>query len=357
MPPHRALGPSTRAVHAGLPEPVQGEPFLPGPVLGAAFHWSGEAGPGAYARDHQPTVARFEAALGSLDGGDCVAFAAGNAATAALLDGLEAGQRLVAPADGYPAVRQWARERLAVRGVDCVLVPSRTDAYLEAVEGADLVWVETPANPRLGVVDVGAVAGAAHGLVVVDNTVCTPAGQQPLALGADVAMCSATKALSGHSDLLLGAATVRDPDLAATLRLRRSRAGTVPGAFDAWLAHRSLATLALRLERQCATAAAVAALLRERGVPGVAHPDHPQMRLAGPLVGFTLPDAASAERFLAACELVAEATSFGGVHSTAERRARWGTDDVPEGFVRLSCGIEDPGDLLADVAQALDAAV
>jgi cystathionine gamma-lyase len=342
-------GPSTRAVGAGLPAAAQGEPFLPGPVLASSFHWSGEAAPAAYARDHHPTVALLEDALGALDGGESVVFASGNAATAALLDGLEPGQRLVAPVDGYPAVRQWAAERLEPRGVRCELVASSTDAFVAAAPGADLVWVETPSNPRLDVVDVAAVAAARTGLLVVDNTVCTPLGQQPLTLGADVAMCSGTKALTGHSDLLLGVLSVRDTELAARLRTRRSRSGSVPGAFEAWLAHRSLPTLALRLERQSANAAAVAALLRARGIADVVHPG------VGPLVGFTLASAQAAQRFLAACTLVAEATSFGGVHSTAERRGRWGTDAVGEGFVRFSCGIEDTADLVADVARALDA--
>ena len=349
----RAKGDSTRSVHAGLPAAEQGEPFLPGPVLASSFHWSGEAGPQGYARDHHPTVARLEAALGELDGGESVVFASGNAATAALLDGLEAGMRLVAPADGYPAVRQWVKERLIPRGIECALVPSDTRSFVDASLEADLVWVETPANPRLDVVDVRALRAAFGGLLVVDNTVCTPLGQRPLELGADVAMCSGTKALTGHSDVLLGVLSCRDPELAARLRVRRSRSGSVPGAFEAWLAHRSLPTLALRLERQSANAAAVAALLRERGVEDVVHPTHEQMRLSGPLVGFTLASAEAAERFLAGCALVADATSFGGVHSTAERRGRWGTDAVEPGFIRFSCGIEDTADLLADVEQAL----
>ena len=172
--------------------------------------------------------------------------------------------------------------------------------------------------------------------------------------------------MSGHSDLLLGAVAVRDGDLAAGLRRWRSQSGAVPGPFEAWLAHRSLATLGLRLERQSATALALARRLRERGdVAGLRHPgleDDPshavarrQMALWGPLVSFALPTAGHAQAFLDACALVAEATSFGGVHSTAERRARWGTDAVAEGFIRFSAGCEDTADLVADVDQALDA--
>jgi cystathionine gamma-lyase len=248
--------------------------------------------------------------------------------------------------------------------VETRLVRTDTDAILAAVEGAALVFVETPSNPRLDLCDVAAVAEAAHAagaLLAVDNTVCTPLGQQPLALGADLAMLSGTKSLCGHSDVLLGAVSARDPERVAALCAWRSQSGAIPGGFDAWLVHRSIATLGLRLERSSANAAALAALLESReDVLEVVHPRgalaQRQMAFTGPLVGFTLASAAHAQAFLDACELVAEATSFGGVHSTAERRARWGTDAVPEGFIRFSAGCEEEADLLADVEQALDAA-
>ena len=181
-------------------------------------------------------------------------------------------------------------------------------------------------------------------------------------------MLSATKSLGGHSDLLLGAVSTRDEALAADLRRWRTRAGAIPGPFEAWLLHRSLATLELRLKRQCANSLALAHFLkRRREVADVRHPGldgHPghsaaarQMRHFGALVGFALPSAATAQRFLGGLELVAEATSFGGVHSTAERRGRWGTDAVGDGFIRFSAGCEDEADLVADVAQALAHAV
>jgi cystathionine gamma-lyase len=210
---------------------------------------------------------------------------------------------------------------------------------------------------------VAEAANAAGALLAVDNTLATPLGMQPLALGAALAVTSATKLLAGHSDLLLGVVSVRDGAIAARLRDVRSRTGAIPGPFEAWLAHRSLATLALRVERTGANALALARALREReDVIDVRHPglDDPvaaaQMRAFGPLVCFTLRSAAAADAFLAASALVTEATSFGGVETTAERRARWGTDDVPEGFVRLSAGCEDTEDLVADVLAALDAA-
>jgi cystathionine gamma-lyase len=165
--------------------------------------------------------------------------------------------------------------------------------------------------------------------------------------------------------VVLGAVAVRDPEWAAALRGHRSQGGAIAGPFEAWLLQRSLPTLALRLERQSGNALALARMLRGRAdVADVRHPgleDHPQhalaarqMRHAGPLVCFTLESAGRAQAFLGALELVAEATSFGGVHSTAERRARWGTDDVAEGFIRFSAGCEDSADLLADVERALE---
>jgi cystathionine gamma-lyase len=360
-------------VRAGLGPAAQGEPLLAGPVLAAPYHLQGaaDASPYGYGRDANPTWTRLEAALGELEGGaEAVAFASGMAAmSSVLLARLERGDVLVASGDGYPGVRQLAAEYLTPRGVEVRLVPTDTQAVLAAAPGAALVWVETPANPGLEVCDVPAVAAvarAAGALLAVDNTLATPLGQRPLDLGADFSMLSATKALGGHSDLLLGAVSVRDAGMAADLRRWRTRAGAIPGPFEAWLLHRSLATLELRLERQSSNALALARFLRDRPeVSDVRHPGldgHPghdaavrQMRRFGALVGFSLESAEQAQAFLGALELVAEATSFGGVHSTAERRARWGTDAVSEGFIRFSAGCEDEADLLADVERALAA--
>ncbi len=368
------LGPSTRAVHAGLPAPAQGRPFLPGPVLAAPYHLIGpkDASAHGYARDANPTVEALEAAIGELEGGHCVAYPAGMAAIeAALAAVLRPGGVLVAPADGYPGIRLLAEERWRPLGVETRLVPTDTAAVLGALDGATLVWLETPSNPRLDVCDIRRVAEAAHArgaLVVVDNTLATPLGQRALDLGADGSMVAGTKALAGHADLLLGSLTVRDPEWAARLRAARSRVGAVPGPFEAWLAHRSLPTLALRLERQNASALALARLLAARDdvselrYPGL--PGDPSFPVAsaqmtggfGPVLGFDVGAEGRAQAFLASLRLVAEATSFGGNHTTAERRARWGTDAVSEGFVRLSAGLEDPADLIADIVGALDAA-
>lgn len=355
----------TRAVQAGLPAPRDGEPLLPGPELAAPFHLAGPADASAhgYARYANRSWERLEAGIGSLEGGEALVFPSGMAAMAALLFGLGRGDVLVAVEDGYPGVRQLA-VRLAQRGVDVRFVPTDTAALVAACEGTRLVWIETPSNPGLEVCDIAAVAAgarAAGALLAVDNTLATPLGQRPLELGAGVSMASATKALSGHSDLLLGYLATRDTALLAELRSWRDQTGAIAGPFEAWLAHRSLATADVRLERQSHNAHALAALLADHPVAAdVRHPSfhqvaRDQMRRFGPLVCFTLPDADAAQRFLEAAELVAEATSFGGVHTTAERRARWGTDAVAEGFVRLSAGIEDTRDLLDDVRRALDA--
>jgi cystathionine gamma-lyase len=203
--------------------------------------------------------------------------------------------------------------------------------------------------------------------VGVDNTFATPLAQRPLELGADFSMASASKYLSGHADLILGYVAAREPAGAEQLVHWRIEAGSVPGPFEAWLAHRSLATLDVRLERACSTAHALAERLAARddleGVryPGLeSDPSHEiakkQMSRFGTVVCFTLEGAERAERFLSACRLVNEATSFGGVHSSAERRARWGGDAIAEGFIRMNVGCEHPDDLIADVEQALEAA-
>ena len=253
-------GPNTRAIHAGVPPGEQGEPLLPGPVLAAPYHLRGDkdAAPYGYGRDENPSWTHLERALGELDGGESTVFASGMAAvTAVLFTVLKSGDVLVACGDGYPGIRGLARERLEPLGVETRLVP--TTEIADAAEGASLVWLETPSNPRLDVVDIAAAAEAAHAagaLLAVDNTVCTPLGQQPLAHGADFAMLSGTKSLCGHSDVLLGAVSVRDGSLAEGLRRWRTLSGAIAGGFEAWLAHRSLATLGLRLERSSANAAA-----------------------------------------------------------------------------------------------------
>ncbi|MEJ7718391.1 MAG: cystathionine gamma-lyase [Thermoleophilaceae bacterium] len=372
-------GPSTRAVHAGLPPGTEGEPFLPGPTFAAPFHLAGDPNrsPHVYGRYGNPTWTAYERALGELEGGEAVLFGSGMAAASAvLLTTVAPGDVLVVPSDAYMGLRGLVDSHLHPRGVEVRALPTAGGALERAcldgatLDGATLVWLESPTNPGLDVIDVAAVADAAHArgaLVAVDDTLATPLLQRPLELGADYSVTSDTKAMTGHADLVLGHVAARDPARAQTLREWRTLAGAIAGPFEAWLAHRSLSTLALRLARQQENALALAtALLGRPEVSDVRYPglpDDPAHRLAtrqmagfGPVLTFALPDGARAERFLAELRIVAEATSFGGVHSTAERRGRWGGDEVPEGLIRFSAGCEDPEDLLADVLGALEAA-
>jgi cystathionine gamma-lyase len=367
-------GDGTRAVRAGLPEPVKYEPTLPGPVFAAHFHLPGEAtGPYKYGRDENPTWTHLERAVGELeapgrDDVETLVFASGMAAISSVLfSQLRAGDVAVLPDDGYQ-VLPLVREQLEAYGIEVRTAPTGGDAQLDLLDGAKLLWIETPSNPGLDVCDVRRLADAAHArgaLVAVDNTLASPLGQHPLELGADFSVASGTKQLTGHGDVLLGYVAGTDAAAMGAVRRWRKVVGAIPGPMEAWLAHRSIATLQLRVDRQNATALILAKTLRERAdVTGLRYPGLPddpsykiasqQMRRYGCVVSFTLPTRARAERFLDALRLVDDATSFGGVRSTAERRGRWGGDAVPEGFVRLSVGAEDPEDLVADVLRALD---
>jgi cystathionine gamma-lyase len=365
-------GDGTAAVHAGLPDPVPGEPFLPGPVFAAPYHLPADGPDPArdvYARESNPTLGRYEAALGVLERGEALVFASGMAAVSAvLLEVLRPGDAVVMPADGYYVTRVLGREVLADRGVEVREVPTAGRYDGSVLDGARLVLLETPANPGLDVCDLGVVVPAAHAagaLVAVDNTTATPLGQRPLDWDADFSISSDTKAMTGHSDLLLGHVAVRDPALRARLLAWRTRTGALPGPFETWLAHRSLGTLDLRLGRQAENALALSAALvahpavRELRYPG--RPEDPaypvasrQMRRFGGVLSFTLPSAVAVERFVRASRLVAAATSFGGLHSSVDRRAQWGGDEVAPGFVRMSAGCEDTEDLVADVLAALE---
>lgn len=374
---NHSWGDGTRSVRAGEGSPVAGAPLRPSPVFAAPFHladlppWAG--GADAYARTEQPTLREFEAAVGELDGGRCLSFATGMAAlTAAVLSCTASGDRVVLPSDGYYTTRLLAAEELRRFGIAVEYVPTPDiGAFADGggLEGVRLVLLETPSNPLLDVCGIAAVARAARAsgtLVAVDNTTATPLGQRPLALGADMTVGSDTKALTGHSDLLLGHVSVVDDDLHARVKGFRDRTGSTPGPFEAWLGHRSMSTLDLRLARQAANAAAVVEVLAASpAVSGVRWPWRPedpsaalaatQMLRPNGVVSAELADEAAVGRLLAGTRLWTAATSFGGVHSTIDRRAQWGGDAVPPGFVRLSCGIEDTADLVADLSVALAA--
>lgn len=364
-------GDGTRSVRAGDAPPVPGTPLRPSPVFAAPFHL-GDPQADSYARTGQPTLRALEEAVGELDRGRCLAFATGMAAvSAALLACAGSGDRVVLPSDGYYATRLLASDELARFGVRPEYVPTLEIAEVAArgdLEGTRLVLLETPSNPQLDVCDIAAVASAARAagaVLAVDNTTATPLGQCPLDLGAHLTIGSDTKALTGHSDLLLGHVSTRDDELHARLKSWRDHTGAVPGPFEAWLAHRSMSTLDLRLARQGQNAAAVAELLA--GHPAVHMVRWPwlagdssaelaarQMLRPNGVVSAEFASEDAVRRLLAASRLWVAATSFGGVHSSADRRAQWGGDAVPGGFVRFSCGIEDSADLVADLTAALD---
>lgn len=365
---------ATRVIRAGLPAVAQSKPFLPGPTFAGTYHLSGEPASAAYTygRYHNPTWTAYEQAITELErGSSTVVFSSGMAAVAATLGiTLKAGDILVMPSDAYYTARMLVNNFFTTLGVEVRLAPTAGNAQREYLPGAKLLWLESPSNPGLDVCDIALLVEAAHTagtLVVVDNTTPTCLGQQPLVLGADFSLSSDTKATTGHSDLVLGHVSVRDTSWAEKLRTWRTQMGAAPGPMEVWLAHRSLATLDVRLERQCKNALAIAEVLAARtdvhglrypGLPG--DPAYPiasrQMKFYGPVVSFALASRELAEGFLKSCELVVEATSFGGMQTTAERRARWGGDKVPEGFIRLSVGCENAQDLIADLQQALDKA-
>jgi cystathionine gamma-lyase len=349
-------GDGTRVVHST--PAVRGEPFLAGPVFASAYHLGGAD---TYGRAHNPTWRALEVALGELDGGTTVLFPSGMAAISTLLRVVLApGDVVVLPSDGYYLTRTLAAE-LPVKVVE---VP--TAGPYPSFEGVRWVLLESPSTPGLDVCDIAALVEAAHAagaLVAVDNTTATPLGQQPLLLGADAVVSSDTKAVAGHSDVLLGHVSTADPALAERVRAARTTGGAIPGPFEAWLAHRGLGTLDLRLSRQAANAAALYEVLdghpavsglRWPGAPG--DPAHEvasrQMRRFGGVLTFVLADERAVASFLERSRLVFASTSFGGLHTSLDRRAQWG-DPVPEGLVRLSAGCEDTADLVEDVLRSL----
>jgi cystathionine gamma-lyase len=361
-------GDSTRSVRAVSSQAVPGEPVAPIPVPVSAYHLSADEGsePDTYGRSSNPTWRQLESALAQLEGAaSALAFGSGMAAITATLRVLVGpGSVLVVPADGYNQVRRYAAEYFAPLGVT---VREATCAQIcDAAVGADVVLAETPANPGLEVADLHRLASICRregARLVVDNTTATPLGQQPLSLGADLVVASATKALSGHSDLLAGYVAGSRPDLMAAVERERLLSGPILGAFEAWLVLRSLGSAGLRFDRQCQNALALATALRThpavRAVRYPGLPDDPsypvavtQMRRFGGLVSIELADAAGVHALVERSELLVAATSFGGIHTSVDRRARWG-DPVGDGFARISLGIEDTDDVVADIERAL----
>jgi cystathionine gamma-synthase len=379
---HDRMGFATRAIHAGFrPDPATGAVNAP-IYASSTFAQDGVGGLRGgfeYARTGNPTRAALEAVLAAVEEGRFGrAFSSGMAATdCALRAVLRPGDHIVIPDDAYGGTfrlidkvfRQWGVEHTAVHLADL-------DAVRAAItERTRMIWVETPTNPLLSIADIAAIAEIGHGAgltVLVDNTFASPALQQPLTLGADIVLHSTTKYIGGHSDVVGGALVTNNEELDAAFAFLQNGAGAVPGPFDAYLTMRGLKTLELRMHRHCDNAALVATfLLGHPAVSSVLYPglpDHPghavaarQMRGFGGMVSVRMKGGLEAAReFCSRTEIFILAESLGGVESLIEHPGAMthastaGSQlEVPEDLVRLSVGIEDSTDLLADLRQAL----
>lgn len=373
------LDPATFVVTAGRPPRAQGSPVNVPVTFTSTYFSTGVPAPGEplYARIDNATWHPFEESLGALEGagGPALLFASGMAAIATAMSVVPARGRLVMARHSYQVALQYAHELADRLDVTVELVDIDDTRAVEAAlaPGADLLWVESPTNPMLEVADLPALVAAAHrsgALVGVDNTFATPLGQRPLTLGADLVVHSVTKALAGHSDVVLGALATREPALRERMHAYRTLHGNIAGPMEAWLALRGLRTLALRVERSQANALELAhrlaahplvAAVRFPGLPG--DPGHEraaaQMTGFGSLLGVRpVGGAAAADAVAEAVQLWVPATSLGGVESTLERRRRFATESrtVPEDLLRLSVGIESVEDLWTDLDAALHAA-
>ena len=370
----------TRAIHAGQePDPATGAVITP--IYQTSTYVQEQVGVHKgydYSRVANPTRTALEAALASLEGAEHgIAFSSGLGATTTLMHLVDPGERVVLIADVYGGVYRMTSQIYEPKGYRFTYVPAAEfDEHLPAHLGDDtrLVWIETPSNPLLNVVDIRRAADAAHAagaILAVDNTFASPYLQQPLELGADVVVHSTTKYLGGHSDVIGGAVLTSDPGLAERLRFLQKSLGAVPGPFDAWLVLRGIKTLALRMRQHCDNARQVAAFLAEHPAvervlyPGL--PDHPghevarrQMHDFGGMVSFLVDSEEEAVALAGRTTLFQLAESLGGVESLIEHPARMTHASTanapfaaPRNLLRLSVGIEAAGDLILDLETAL----
>ena len=369
----------TKAIHAGQePDQVYGAVNVP------IYQTSTYAQPGVgrpkvwdYARGGNPTREAFQQALAALEGGtQCFAFASGLGASTTLLLTLQPGDHVLLSNDVYGGTYRLLTKVLSTWGLDCDTVDlADPEALAQALRPTTrFVWIETPSNPLLKIIDIAAVSAAAHpggARVVVDNTFATPALQRPLELGADIVLHSVTKYIGGHSDLIGGAVITSDEGIIERLSFLTNAVGAVPGPMDCYLALRGLKTLAVRMRAHCDGAAAISAFLAEHPAvqrvyyPGLAdHPGHQvaaaQMENFGGMVSFEVADGPQAVRVVERTRLFFLAESLGGVESLIEvpgpmtHASVAGTAlKVPDTLIRLSVGIEHPDDLIADLTQAL----
>ena len=346
-----------------------GEPVTLPLTQSSMYHLPGVTeGLRTYGRVDNPTWEHLEHVLAHLEDAPCLTFPSGMAAiSAALFATVKAGSRLLIPSDGYYVTRLLADRFLSRLGVTVEERP--TTAFTNGgFDGFDVVFVESPSNPGLDMIDLAVVAEqvrAAGGMTVADNTTMTPLGQRPLELGIDLVVSSDTKAMGGHSDMLMGHVASRNNDIMEWVEEWRKVSGSIPGPHEAWLLHRGLETLDVRFDRMCSSAQVLAVQLaahpavkqvRYPGLPG--DPSHKlaqaQTARFGFLLSLTLESEEKAEAFINDCPLLRPATSFGGVHSSAERRARWG-DDVDPAFIRLSVGCEPVEELWQAIEASLNA--
>lgn len=349
----------TQVVALGRPQPVPGAPVNPPVTFTSTFTADG---PVSYARVDSPSWTPLELVLGALEGGRALAFSSGLAAIAAVLAQVPHGGVVLSPQHAYSGTTSLLSDLAAAGAVQVRTVDlTRPDEVDSALDGASWLVAESPTNPMLEVADLPRLIKAAHRrdvLVMCDNTFATPVHQQPLTMDADVVVHSVTKYLSGHSDVILGAAitpaTQAGRALHERLHAHRTSRGAIPGPMEAWLALRGVRTLALRMERAGASAAEIAR--RSQDHPAVTHVRYPGF---GAMVAIEVAGGvAAAERVCAGTRVWTHATSLGGVESQIERRRRHAAEvpSVPETLLRLSVGIEHVEDLWSDLQQALDLA-
>ncbi len=355
-------------VAGGRPEEF-GEPLNTPLTSASNFRRGGDI---VYARgEGTQTIHALEELLSGMEGGKATTFSSGMAAAAAVFDGLPVGAVVALPGDGYHGVDELAADGVKRgRWTTHQIALADTQGWIDAVGHADLIWLESPSNPLLGVADLGPICAANRkpgNIIGVDNTFATPFNQRPLELGADIVLHSATKFIGGHSDLLAGALITSRDDLDDQIRRSRLLTGAMPGALEAYLAIRGARTMAVRLERGQTSAAILAERLVESPhVDVVRYPgleSDPYHEVAskvldgfGAMISFDVTGGGpAADLVCERIELITHATSLGGVESTMERRSTLpGQQRLPPGLVRLSIGCENVEDIWSDLQQALE---
>ena len=367
----KKLATESQVVAAGRPEKKPDGALNPAIALNSTFH---EGGPIGYGRYGNEAWSALEEAISVLEGGKTLIFSSGMAAISSVFSLLPQGAIIVAAENGYQGTTTMLKKmheakKLEVRFVN---LPN-TDEVLKALPGAQMLYLESPTNPAIEVVDLPVVIAAGKktgSIVVVDSTLATPMVQNPLALGADIALHSVTKYLSGHSDILLGCVVTNDESIFERVEQARRYGGAIPGPFEAWIALRGLRTFALRMQRSQENAMELAKRLEKDPrvlkvrYPGLASdPYHERaksfMKGFGAMISFEVKaDIAQIDKMCNSSTLITNATSLGGVESIWERRRRWATEShtIPENLIRFSVGIENVDDLWSDIQSCFLAA-